>query len=284
MLDARQRVILSQLLRPPYLQRWVVLLVVVAGILVLTGTGLARVAGGPAPDAVEQGALQAAPAPVGPAVRTATAAGGRTVALTFDDGPDPVITPQVLDLLAQYDAPATFCTVTQRAMEHWRLVRRIVAQGHRLCDHTSDHDPALASAPPADIARAMGISRAELIAAAGGPGVPVSLFRAPQGAWSPALAEAAATSGMTPLGWSVDTRDWTGVPAATIVATVQRDLHDGGVILLHDGGGPRAETVGALRELLPWLRDQGYRIVLPDDPAAPAAPDGAGSAEPDEAR
>jgi peptidoglycan/xylan/chitin deacetylase (PgdA/CDA1 family) len=65
---------------------------------------------------------------------------------------------------------------------------------------------------------------------------------------------------------------------------VQRDLHDGGVVLLHDGGGPRAETVGALRELLPWLRDQGYRIVLPDDPAAPAAPDGAGSAEPDEAR
>lgn len=266
--DTRRRATLGRIVRPPYLQRWAVLIAVVVTLVVLAVAGIARIAGGGAPaTAAEQGTLQSAP--VDPAVRTTTAAGGRTVALTFDDGPDPVITPQVLDLLARHDARATFCVVTRNAMEHWRLVRRAVAEGHRLCDHTSAHDAALGTASPQEIGRALRISRTELSAAAGDPDAPVTLFRAPEGAWSPALTEGAAAAGMAPLGWSVDPRDWAGAPAASIVATVQRDLRDGGVILLHDGGGTRTGTVAALGVLLGWLREQGYRVVLPDAPAEP---------------
>lgn len=283
-MDARRRAVLRQVARPPYLERWVALVVTTTVVVLLAGNGLAAVVGGDGraePVAVSVPAPRAPTAPTAPAVpaqvQTLTAAGGRTASLTFDDGPHPVTTPQVLDLLAQHGVPATFCTITHEAMEQWRLVRRIVADGHRLCDHTSDHDASLAAADAPAIAGAMRVSRAELAAAAGDPDLPLTLFRAPLGRWSPALQEAAASTGMRPLGWSVDTLDWTGVPAADVVAAVQRDLRDGGVVLMHDGGGDRTQTVAALRVLLPWLHEQGYRIVLPDDP--PAAP-GAGSPEP----
>jgi peptidoglycan/xylan/chitin deacetylase (PgdA/CDA1 family) len=277
MIDARRRATLRRMTRPPFVQRWAALVGTTTVVAVLAGSCLARAAGdGTGTADVPEAALQAAPAAVAPTVRTTTEAGGRTVALTFDDGPDPVSTPQILDLLARHDARATFCVVTNTAMEHWRLVRRVVDEGHQLCDHTSAHDPGLARAEPADVARAMRLSGAELAAAAGDPDRPATLFRAPQGIWSPGLEQGAAAAGMRPLGWSVDPRDWTGAPAATVVAAVQRDLRDGGVVLLHDGGGERGETVAALRELLPWLREQGYRTVLPEEPAAP----GAGSPEP----
>jgi peptidoglycan/xylan/chitin deacetylase (PgdA/CDA1 family) len=101
-----------------------------------------------------------------------------------------------------------------------------------------------------------------VMAAAGG-GVPVEWFRAPGGAWSPQIVELAATHGMQPLGWTVDPRDWARPGADAIVTFVQKEVRGGAIILLHDGGGPREQTVAALEQLIPWLADRGYRFGFP---------------------
>ena len=184
----------------------------------------------------------------------------RTVSLTFDDGPDPAWTPKVLGLLRQHRAVATFCVIGNQAQRHPKLLHEIVDSGMRLCDHTRTH-PADLTAVPADRQRSEIVdTRAQLSAEAGAP---VAYFRAPGGHWSPAVLQEAVGSGMQPLGWSVDPRDWEqpGVPA--ILATLQQQLRPGAVVLMHDGGGDRAQTVEALAAMLPWLDEQGYRLVFP---------------------
>jgi peptidoglycan/xylan/chitin deacetylase (PgdA/CDA1 family) len=178
----------------------------------------------------------------------------RTVALTFDDGPDPRWTPRVLQLLASHRAVATFCVVGEKAARHPELVRAIVDAGMDLCDHTHAHaiDPA---APGPELAHD------DLVDLAG---TEVPWFRAPGGVWSEAVQRVAGARGMHPLGWSVDSRDWTRPGSAAIVEQVQRHMHSGAVVLLHDGGGRRDQTVAALEELLPWLAARCYVTTFPD--------------------
>jgi peptidoglycan/xylan/chitin deacetylase (PgdA/CDA1 family) len=185
----------------------------------------------------------------------------RAVALTFDDGPAPGWTPRVLRLLHHHHVHATFCVVGRAAAEHPRLVRAIAAGGNALCDHTWDHDVDLARRSTAritaDVRRgARAIDRA-------GDGIHARFFRAPGGRWSPALDRIVGRQGLTPLRWTVDPRDWTRPGLHSILRTVREELRPGGVILLHDGGGNRSQTVRALRILLHKLRKQGYHFVLP---------------------
>lgn len=270
MVDARRRAILRQMVRPPYIHRWTTLIAGTYVVVVLTATGIMHAV--PTPVAVAQAvpapAAPAAPVAVPSSVLTDTFSTDRTVTLTFDDGPHPVFTPQVLAVLDEYRVPAVFCMVTRNAAKHPEITRDVLARGHVLCDHTTDHDPGLARSPAPDIAVAMRASAAELTRAAGTPDVRIPYFRAPQGMWSPDLERSAAALGMRPLGWSVDSKDWTGVPADQIMRTVRAQAHDGSIILLHDGGGDRATTVAVLRELIPWLHEAGYRFVLPDPTAA----------------
>lgn len=181
---------------------------------------------------------------------------GRTVALTFDDGPDPRWTPQVLDVLARRGAVATFCLIGDNAERYPELVTRIVEAGMRLCDHSAAHD-ADPAAPADDLARARLVELS---------GVDVAWFRAPRGEWSDPVQAAAGAAGMRPLGWSVDSRDWTRPGADAIVAQVQRQIRPGAVVLLHDGGGPREQTVQALDQLLGWLTAQCYATGFPGGP------------------
>jgi peptidoglycan/xylan/chitin deacetylase (PgdA/CDA1 family) len=178
----------------------------------------------------------------------------RSVALTFDDGPDPRWTPQVLDLLARHGAVATFCVLGENAERHPDLVAAIVGAGMRLCDHSRAHE-----VDPAAPQRSM--AHADLVALAG---TPVDWFRAPGGVWSPSVQEAAAGAGMRPLGWSVDSRDWKRPGVEAIVRRVQQQVHPGAVVLLHDGGGRRDQTVAALERLLPWLAEHCYTTGFPD--------------------
>ncbi|MFJ9774765.1 polysaccharide deacetylase family protein [Kitasatospora sp. NPDC101157] len=190
-----------------------------------------------------------------------TASGGRTVALTFDDGPGPA-TGQILDLLAQYHVKATFCEIGQNAAANPALVKRVLAEGHRLCDHSVHHPQPFAKLSHDGAAYEIGAAH-DMIVKAGGPGTEVSWFRAPGGGFNTDNEHIAAGLGMSSLGWSVDPRDWSrpGVPA--IVSAVQHQLKPGGVILMHDGGGDRSQTVAALKQLLPWLVAQGYTFDLP---------------------
>lgn len=191
--------------------------------------------------------------------------GGKHIALTFDDGPDPTWTPQVLALLAQYHAVATFCLIGEHVQAYPALVGAIVAGGNALCDHTMHHYENLPNRPAAVIQSEIADDQQAIQAAA--PGAPIRYFRAPAGAFSKpgaavSVQQVAVSLGMQPLAWSIDTVDWTkpGVPA--IVAAVEKaGAHD--VILMHDGGGDRSQTLAALRALLPWLVANGYQFDFP---------------------
>ncbi|MFD7449478.1 polysaccharide deacetylase family protein [Kitasatospora sp. NPDC059827] len=209
------------------------------------------------------GTPAAPPAHPGQATKVigSTASGGRTVALTFDDGPGPA-TGQILDLLAQYHAKATFCEIGQNAAANPALVKRVLAEGHRLCDH-SVHHPQPFEKLPHDKAVYEISAAHDMIVKAGGPGTRIGWFRAPGGGFNADNEHIAAGLGMDSLGWSVDPRDWSRPGVAAIVSTVQSQLKPGGVILMHDGGGDRSQSVAALKQLLPWLVAQGYTFDFP---------------------
>lgn len=184
----------------------------------------------------------------------------RAVALTFDDGPDPRWTPRVLDLLTRYDAVATFCLVGENSDRHEDVVRQVVEAGMRLCNHTRTHDLELPTRPDATLAREVVDTRSDL---ASRSGARVPYFRAPGGNWVDRVAGLAAEHGMRPLGWSVDSGDWRTPDAAQIVRRVQEQIHPGAIVLLHDGGGQRDQTVAALEQLLPWLVENCYAFTFP---------------------
>ncbi|MFE7593701.1 polysaccharide deacetylase family protein [Kitasatospora sp. NPDC057512] len=190
-----------------------------------------------------------------------TASGGRTVALTFDDGPGPA-TGQILDLLAQYHAKATFCQIGQNAAANPAMVKRVLAAGHRLCDHSVHHPQPFAKLPH-DKAEYEITAARNMILQAGGPGTEVGWFRAPGGGFNADNEHITASLGMSSLGWSVDPRDWARPGTPAIVSAVQKQLKPGGVVLMHDGGGDRSQTVAALKQLLPWLVAQGYTFDFP---------------------
>ncbi|GAA5210214.1 polysaccharide deacetylase family protein [Streptomyces thinghirensis] len=191
----------------------------------------------------------------------ASDAGARGVNITIDDGPDPAWTPQVLDLLREYGVKATFCVTGTQAQAHPGLVKDVVAAGHRLCDHTVSHDTAMDK--KSEAYQSQEILDAERMITKASGGVRPMYYRAPGGAFTPYSRELAASRGMRPLGWNVDTKDFERPGADAIVETVQRELPNGPTILFHDAGGDRSQTVEALRRVLPWLQEQGYSFGFP---------------------
>lgn len=253
----------SRVLRPPYCYRWAVLLSALVVAIVATVSVFHAAEGAPPPAPAQALATDTrTPEPAAADLVRSTARPGKFVALTFDDGPDPVYTPQILDALSRAGAVATFCMVGANITRHPELVRAVVARGMRLCDHTVSHDEDLSKRSEQRVTAEIAGCWSDLQVAADAD-VPVPYFRAPGGFWSDVLREVAARQGMKPLSWSVDSRDWTLPGSAQITATVQQAVQPGAVVLLHDGGGKRAQTVEALNQLLPWLVAQGYQFDFP---------------------
>ena len=182
-------------------------------------------------------------------------AGPMAIALTLDDGPHPVYTPQVLEILDEYGIQATFNMIGRQIGENLPLVREVAAAGHTITNHTWDH---------ADLRRhslTRVISEIDRCneALADADQTP-TIFRAPYGYWTPAVFQACEVRGLTPLGWSVDPQDWdtAHVDTRNIVDTVLRTTHAHDIILEHDGGGDRSNTVAALRIFIPALLDRGF--------------------------
>lgn len=182
------------------------------------------------------------------------------VALTFDDGPSRHWTHAIVALLHQHRVPATFCMIGRQIREFASVVRRLTRDGNAVCDHTWDHDLDLRARPHGQ--QELDIRRG-YHAIARWTGQQPRFFRAPGGDWSHSLQSIARSDGMRALRWTVDPRDWARPGVHAIVRTVLSELRPGGVIVMHDGGGNRRQTLDALAILLHKLPRLGYHFVLP---------------------
>jgi cellulose synthase/poly-beta-1,6-N-acetylglucosamine synthase-like glycosyltransferase/peptidoglycan/xylan/chitin deacetylase (PgdA/CDA1 family)/spore germination protein YaaH len=192
------------------------------------------------------------------------------LALTFDDGPDPDFTPQVLDILKEKGVHASFFIIGQNAAAYPGLVQRLVAEGHDVGNHTFTH-PNLGELPGALVTLEINATERLFEALTGRS---MRLFRAPYlGDAEPTTAdeivpmEIAQNMGYLSVGLHVDPNDWQGPTADQIIQRVLAQVSDpnpdirGHVILLHDSGGDRSATVAALPRLIDALRAEGYEFV-----------------------
>ncbi|MFE4969389.1 polysaccharide deacetylase family protein [Streptomyces sp. NPDC056660] len=232
-----------------------------AGASIWTGQAGAVGVASPKAKTTASATLRSAVKPVSVTIAHASDQGARGVNITIDDGPDPVWTPQVLDVLREYGVKATFCMVGTQARAHPDLVKKVVAAGHRLCDHSVSHDTTMDKKSEAYQSREILDAERMITEASGGVGP--MYYRAPGGAFTPYSRKLAASRGMRPLGWNVDTKDFEQPGTDAIVATVERELPNGPTVLFHDAGGDRSETVAALRRILPRLKEQGYSFGFP---------------------
>ncbi|MEV6850348.1 bifunctional polysaccharide deacetylase/glycosyltransferase family 2 protein [Actinoplanes sp. NPDC051411] len=229
--------------------------------------------GGPAPAAAMHGAaVQRLDADGAVSSRATT---GKTIALTFDDGPDPVWTPRILAVLARYQAHATFFEVGSRVNQYPGIAREVVAGGNEIGSHTFTH---VAAADTAAWRLRLELTLTSNAVAAAVGRRPV-LLRLPYSSSADALtgAEYTAWRDAAPQYLLVladhDTNDWQRPGTGAIARAVRP-----GVVMLHDSGGDRAQTVAALEQAIPRLQAQGYRFVTVSQalhlPAAPAATTG----------
>jgi len=193
----------------------------------------------------------------------------KLLALTFDDGPDPRWTAELLDVLAEAHAPGAFFVVGEQAAAHPGLVRRAAREGHRVANH-SYHHPRMDSLDEGAFARELDATTRLLESLAGRE---VTLYRAPFTAVvDPSEPEGLRTlrrvyeRGYGYVAASVDPHDWEPGDAETLAARIVAGVEAGGrVVVLHDGGGDRHATVEAVRRVIPRLRAKGYTLVSLDE-------------------
>jgi peptidoglycan/xylan/chitin deacetylase (PgdA/CDA1 family) len=179
------------------------------------------------------------------------------VALTVDDGPDPRWTPALLDVLARHEVPATFFLIGARAAAHPRLAARVAAAGHAVGNHSAHHPQPFAALGRARLRAEIQQAQAQIADAVGEP---PRLFRAPGGGWSATVLGTVADAGLTAVDWTVNPSDWKTPGVARITRALSRS-GSGHVLLCHDGGGDRSQTVAALDAVIPVLKRRGLRFV-----------------------
>lgn len=185
--------------------------------------------------------------------------GHDAMVLSFDDGPDPSYTPDILATLRRYGVRAMFFVCGDMAADNQDLLREMAADGHVVGNHSWSHPliPALSRpAIRAELGRTSEVIEKTL-------GAPPLWYRAPYGAWNRNSFEIGAAMGMEPMAWTVDTLDWTTPGTSTIVRRVRQGAAPGVVVLSHDAGGDRSQSVAALRRYLPALIEDGYRLTVP---------------------
>jgi peptidoglycan/xylan/chitin deacetylase (PgdA/CDA1 family) len=185
------------------------------------------------------------------------------VALTFDDGPNPPWTGRVLDILDAYEVPATFFCVGLHATGHPEELTRMWEAGHRVGNHTWSH-PFLPDLTPPELEEQL-LRTDEAVAADMGPSAR-RLFRPPYGSGTPEVfTRLQADPATTVVLWDVDTTDWAMPGAEAIASAAVEHARPGSIVLMHDGGGDRSQTVGALPAIIETLLGRGLRLVTVDD-------------------
>ncbi len=188
--------------------------------------------------------------------------GSKKLALTYDDGPNDPHTESLQDILDQHNVKATFFLIGRYVRKRPDLVRRHVALGHSIGNHTWDH-PNLIFSTPASLRSQLERTSQEIFDACGQH---PTLFRPPFGGRRPGVFQAARHMGMTPIMWNVTCYDWSARTNETIEQHAHRQIKGGNVILLHDGGhkefgADRSATVKATENLIRRYKDQGYEFV-----------------------
>ena len=178
------------------------------------------------------------------------------IALTFDDGPSSY-TSQILAILQQYRVQATFFVIGSEAANYPALVSDESQQGIIIGNHTWSHTN-LTKISPDQVQTELERTSEEIQADAG---VEPTLFRPPGGNFNSQVQAIAASLGLSTILWNVDPKDWSRPGTGAIIQTVLNSTHNGAIILMHDGGGDRSQTVAALPTIITTLEQRGYQFV-----------------------
>ncbi|MGE5559359.1 MAG: polysaccharide deacetylase family protein [Bacillota bacterium] len=183
----------------------------------------------------------------------------KMIALTFDDGPSPTFTGPVLDLLGKYHAKATFFTIGAQAEKFPAMIRRMIQEGHEIGNHTHLHQeiPGMSENElTSDLIRSHRVI--QRIA-----GVNMKLFRPTSGFYNNTVVKVAHAMNYLVViwTWGQDSRDWTPISGKAIAQKIIRSIKPGYIILFHDQGGNRRNTIEALEIILPSLQARGFQCV-----------------------
>ena len=181
----------------------------------------------------------------------------KQIALTFDDGPHPSLTPKILAILAKYGVPATFFMVGQNVLNYPSAAKQVIDAGHEVGNHTFTH-PHLAGLNEHAIMEEIGKCEDALEELSE---YRPHLLRTPQGAMTANLEKCLSDDDYILVLWSLDTRDWDNKSTAYIVQTVLGNVKSGDIILMHDYIGYNSKTPEALEKIIPELLSQGYEFV-----------------------
>jgi len=176
----------------------------------------------------------------------------KVVALTFDDGPDPIDTPEVLDILKAKEVRATFFVLGKEAQANPLLLKRLIKEGHEIGNHSYNHDY-----QQHRLVTEMSQTDQIIFEATG---THTYFYRPPGGLVSKTQLETVNKNGHIVALWSVDSKDWRNPGVKQIVDNVKRNVFPGAIILMHDGGYHRSQTVKSLGSIIDTLRNQGYRF------------------------
>lgn len=182
----------------------------------------------------------------------------KPIALTFDDGPWPNTTSQILATLKKQKVKATFFVIGKHVKLYPQLIKQVVAEGHAIGNHTWSHEYGYYS----EAAAAQELDEtAKLVYKT--TGVKTALFRPPAGILNNGLVTTAQEKNYAVIMWSVDSKDWRyrGNASSLLVESVLKDAKPGGIVLMHDGGGDRTTTIQALPQIITQLKKQGYTFV-----------------------
>ena len=186
-----------------------------------------------------------------------TSSGKKLIALTFDDGPHPRYTNQILDILKEYGVRATFFEVGENVRYYSETAQRVAREGHEIGNHTNTH-PHLKGIDSASLRREVELCDNAIESVTGKK---TKIFRPPEGVVEECVKVMAQDKNYSLVLWDIDTKDWAGTDSRVIVKNVLDNAKNGSIILMHDYLSKKCHTLEALRVIVPELIRRGYTFV-----------------------
>ncbi|WP_424767712.1 polysaccharide deacetylase family protein [Paenibacillus sp. sgz302251] len=181
----------------------------------------------------------------------------KVVAFTFDDGPDTIYTPRILDILHHYQVKATFMCCGEHINSNQEMLKRMVREGHEIANHTWNH-PNLTEIAPSEVHRQIEDTSNIIYQIIGQK---PRLFRPPYGKTNKQVMKQCKALGYKVILWDIDSRDWTGILGPQVAANILLGVKTGSIILQHNGWSPLSGTVDALPYCIEILCKQGFRFL-----------------------